>query len=245
MYMSHRTTLLAALLLSPLPSLRAQTAADPSGHWEGAVNAPFGELGMEVDLAKNSKGDIAGTYTNLQGNLRGFPLSSVVVEGKSVRFVLKAGSGGGTFDGVLSAEATSISGDFLIGGNYVPFNLHRTGDARIEATSKSPAISKEMEGAWNGTLEVSGTKMRLELTMLNEPDGTSTGTVDLDGGLTIPIAAIRQKASDLTFELKSVGASFSGVLNRERTAIAGTYTEGSLTTPLNFQRAATTKDKKK
>src|SRR5437868_275798 len=128
MYLSHRSTLLAVLLLSsPLPFLRAQTAADPSGHWEGAVRAPFGELGMEVDLARNGKGEFAGTYTNLEGNLKGFPLASVAVEGKSVRFVLKAGSGGGTFDGVLSAEAKSISGDFLIGGNLVPFSLTRTG----------------------------------------------------------------------------------------------------------------------
>jgi hypothetical protein len=245
MYLSNRTTLLAVLLLSPLPSLRAQAAADPSGHWEGAVHAPFGELGMEVDLAKNSKGELAGTYTNLAGNLKGFPLASVAVEGKSVRFVLKAGSGGGTFDGVLSAEAKSISGDFLIGGNYVPFSLSRTGDARIEAAPKSPAIGKEMEGVWNGTLDTDGTNMRLELMMSNQPDGTATGSVDVDGGLTIPITAITQKASDLTFELKSVGASYSGVLNAERTALAGAYTEGTFTAPLTFQRAAATKDNKK
>ena len=47
------------------------------------------------------------------------------------------------------------------------------------------------------------------------------------------------------FELKSVGASYSGVLNAERTALAGTYTEGTFTAPLTFQRSATTKDKKK
>jgi hypothetical protein len=39
-----RLLLLAALLLFPAPSLLAQTAVDPSGHWQGAVNAPNMEV---------------------------------------------------------------------------------------------------------------------------------------------------------------------------------------------------------
>jgi hypothetical protein len=201
---------------------------------------------MEVDLAINSTGKLAGTYTNLEGSLRGYPLASVAIEGESVRFELKAGSGGGTFEGSLSADAHSISGDFITaaGGNYVPFHLIRTGNARIEAELKSPAINKDMEGVWSGTLDVDGKNMYLELTMSNQSDSTAIGSVDLDRGLTIPITAIRQVASDLSFELKSVGASYSGVLNAERTALAGTYTEGTFIAPLTFQRSVATKNNK-
>ena len=201
-----------------------------------------------MDLAKNTGGQLAGTFSNPRDKLQGFPLASVVVEGKSVRLLLKVTSGGGTFDGALSADAQSISGDFITaeGGFSVPFSLTRAGDARMETEPKSPPIGKDLEGAWNGTLDMGATKMRLVLTMSNQPDGTATGSVvDVDQGLRIPIAGITQKASDLTFELKSVGASYSGVLNAERTALAGTYTEGSFTGPLTFQRAAATKDNKK
>jgi hypothetical protein len=86
--------------------------------------------------------------------------------------------------------------------------------------------------------------MYLELTMSNQSDSTAIGSVDLDRGLTIPITAIRQVASDLSFELKSVGASYSGVLNAERTALAGTYTEGTFIAPLTFQRSVATKNNK-
>ena len=245
MYQLQRTAWLAMLLLSPLPSLRAQAAADPSGHWVGAIHAPFGEVNIEVDLAKNSTGELAGTFSNPRDKLQGFPLASVAVDGRSVRLLLKVTSGGGTFDGAISDDAQSISGDFLTaeGGFTVPFSLTRAGDARMEAEPKSPPIGKDLEGAWNGTLEMGATKMRLVLTMSNQPDGTAIGSVvDVDQGLRIPMTSITQKASDLTFELKSVGASYSGVLNPGRTALAGTYTEGSFTGPLIFQRGATTKD---
>ena len=74
-----RNILLAIILLAPLPVLRAQTAADPSGHWEGAIHAPFGEINLEVDLAKNAEGVFAATYGNPKDNLKGFPLANVAI----------------------------------------------------------------------------------------------------------------------------------------------------------------------
>ena len=59
-----RMLLLAALLLLPAPFLLGQTAVDPSGHWEGTVQIPNMELKIEIDLAKNSKGELAGTFGN-------------------------------------------------------------------------------------------------------------------------------------------------------------------------------------
>jgi hypothetical protein len=38
----------------------------------------------------------------------------------------------------------------------MPFSLTRTGDPRIEAPATSAPIGKELEGIWNGTLDVNG-----------------------------------------------------------------------------------------
>ena len=59
-----RMLLLLTLLLMPAQLLMAQTpaAADPSGHWEGTVQIPSMELKIEIDLARNSKGEFAGTF---------------------------------------------------------------------------------------------------------------------------------------------------------------------------------------
>jgi hypothetical protein len=237
--------LLAALVLLPASFLLAQTAVDPSGHWEGTVQVPNMELKIEIDLAKNSKGELAGTFGNPARGIKGLPLSTIVVEGRSIRFVLKAGTEVSTFVGVISSDGKSISGDASQGGDSVPFSLTRTGEARIAPAPKSPPIGKELEGTWNGTLEAGERQMRLILKMANQPDGTATGTiVSPDGsGVEIPIA-MTQKASSLTVDVPSVGISYVGVLNAAGTELVGTWTEGSAVLPLTFRRAATTDGKK-
>jgi len=236
------TRLLQPLMMTLLApaSLLAQTAACPSGHWEGMLQAPGMELAFAIDLAKDGKEQCAGTFTQPAQNIKGLPLSTVTVEGRSVRFVLKAGGGGGSFNGTLSADNGSMIGDFTAndGGYTLPFSLTRTGEAKITPAPKSAPIDKKLEGTWNGTLDLAGKPMRLVVTMSNQADGTSTGTVvSLDGsGVEIPIA-MTQKASNVTIEVPSVGASFAGLLNEAGTELAGTWTQGPASLPLTLHRA--------
>ena len=234
-----RIVLVAALLLGPAPSLLAQTAVDPSGHWEGAIQVqPNVEMKVEIDLAKNSKGELAGTFAQPAQGVKGLPLSTLTVEGRSIRFAVKGGPEGATFQAMLSADRTSMSGEAAQGGYSVPFTLTRTGDARVAPVPKSPPIGKELEGTWNGALDVNGAQMRLVVKMANQPDGTAAGTiVSQDGsGVDIPIA-MTQKASNVTIDVPSVGASFAGVLNAERTELAGTWTQGPSALPLTLRLA--------
>jgi len=233
-----RILLLAALFLFPARLLMAQSPVDPSGHWEGTVQIPNMELKIEIDLAKNSKGELAGTFGSAPQNLKGLPLSSVAVEGRSVRLVLKAGKEVNTFVGVLSADGKTISGEASQGAESVPFSLTRTGDARISPTPKSPPIGKELEGTWSGTLDVGEKQMRLVLKMANQPDGTAAGTiVSQDGsGMEIPIA-MTQKAASVTIDVPSIGGSYVGVLNAAGTGLVGTWTQGPVVLPLTFRLA--------
>jgi hypothetical protein len=234
-----RMLLVATLLLVPASSLRAQTAVDPSGHWEGTIQMqPNMAVNIEIDLAKSGKGDLAGTFGQPAQQVKGMPLSTVAVEGRSVRFVVKGGPEAATFVGTLSVDGMSISGDATQGGYSVPFALTRSGDARIAAVPRNAPIGKELEGTWNGTLDVNGTQMRLIMKMANQPDGTAAGTVaSPDGsGVEIPIA-MTQKASNVTVDVPSVGASFVGVLNAARTEMAGTWTQQGSTLPLTFRLA--------
>src|SRR6266849_2458564 len=243
----------AAFLLSSISSLHAKTTADPSGHWEGTVSAPFGEVRIEVDLVKNAKGDLAGTFgqpaQELEGRklpkLKGLPLSNVAVKGKAVTFEMKATAEGGAFQGILLADGKSMSGDFASQGGAVPFRLTRTGDARIEAPPKSAPIGKEMEGIWNGTVDVNGRQLRLVLKMSNQPDGTSTGSfASIDqGGIELPVAII-QKAANLTVDVKATGGSYVGTLNAAGTELVGMFTTQGVALPLTFRGAVATESKK-
>ena len=235
---SIRLLIAAALLLVPPASLRAQTAVDPSGHWEGTIQAPNMQVKVDIDLAKNGKGELAGTFGEPAQGVKGLPLSTVAVEGASVRFVVKGGPDPATFQGKLSADGASMSGEVAQAGYSIPFTLTRTGDARLAPVPKNPPIGKELEGTWNGALDLGEKPMRLVLKMSNQPDGTASGTiVSPDGsGVEVPIA-ITQKASSLTIDVVSVGASFVGVLNTAGTELVGAWTQGTSSLPLTFRLA--------
>jgi hypothetical protein len=83
-----RMFLLAGLVLLPAPTLLAQTAIDPSGHWEGAVDAPGMQLRFEVDLARNSLGELAGTVSVPAEKLRGCRSSRLPSRARRSTFTL-------------------------------------------------------------------------------------------------------------------------------------------------------------
>jgi len=236
---SHRRTLLLGVLrLVPGSLAQAQGAPDPSGHWEGTLKVPQMDLKVEIDLARDSQGIFAGTFSQPAQGVKGLPLSSVTVEASAVRFVVKGGSEPATFDGALSADGTTISGTVMQSTFTIPMNLSRTGDARVVPAPKSAPIAKELEGTWNGTLDVDGAPMRLVVKMANRTDGTAAGTVaSPDGsGVEIPIG-MTQEGSSVTIDVPSVGASFVGILNPAGTELSGTWTQRSAALPLTLKLA--------
>jgi len=240
-----RSLLAAALLLAPGAPLRAQTAADPSGHWAGAIHVPpfngagSREVGIEIDLARTATGDVAGTFSQPAQRVKGLPLSNVALDGKTVTFELKATSGGGQFRGTL-ADAAKMSGEFVTteGGYTIPFDLVRTGDAQIAPAPTSAAVGKELEGTWNGSIEANGKVERLVLRVVNQSDGTAAATiVDLDGSnVEIPVA-VTQNASKVVIDIVTVGASYAALLNGG-TELVGTWAQGPISLPLTFKRVA-------
>jgi len=235
-----RTLLVAALLLVPSSSLLAQTPVDPTGHWEGAIQVSGMEVRVEVDLVKNGKGELAGTFGQPSEQLMGLPLTNFAVDGRSVSFQIKGGAPGDrAFKGAVSADGTSMSGDYAshqVG--TAPFALTRTGAPKVDATPRSLAVGKELEGTWNGTLDANGMQIRLILTMANQPDGTAIGSVvNVDEGLELPVTSITHEASSLTLDVKAVGGSISAALNPDG-ELVGTFTKGTASMPLTFKRAA-------
>ena len=230
-----RTILTAVFLAFALatPRLLAAQAAPPSGHWEGSFSGPTGEVSVQLDLAVNAAGALVGTIST--GEVRGLPVSHLTAEGRVVRFEIP--SAGARFSGTLAADDRSITGEFVNGAGAAPTVLTRTGDAQLAAGIKSPAIGRELEGTWNGILEVEGRRKRLVLRMNNQPDGTSSGvivSVD-DGDIELPVA-LTQQGNAVTVEIRMNGGRFAATLNAAGTELAGTYTERTVQFPLTFTR---------
>jgi len=220
-FISHvLTSALVVVALSSARGVQAQTT-DVSGHYEGAISSPAGEISIQIDLTKDAKGDMMGTLTIPAQKLTGFPLTNVVVKGQDVAFDI-ATSGGGYFRGELAGNG--ISGEFSTQMGPFPLTLERAGEAHTFSAPKSALVSKDIEGVWNGTLDADG-GMRVVVKLENLSDGTATGrliSVD-ENNLELP-AGIVQDGTKLTLTLPMVGSSYVGTVNLAGTDISGTYT---------------------
>lgn len=226
--------LVAALMISSGASA-SQTAAGPSGHWEGAIQIPGQELKIEIDLS--GAGDKwEGTISIPSQVLKGYPLSAIAVTGDAVAFVMRGVPGEPQFKGTLSKDAKTISGEFSQGGGTVPFAITRTGEAKIEPRPKSTPITKDLEGSWEGALGVDGNVLRLVLKLSNQPDGVGAGTlISVDqGGAEVPVAAVVQEGAHLKVLIPVIVGTYEGDLKDGQ--LTGTWKQGPRTWPLVFKR---------
>jgi uncharacterized protein len=98
--------------------------------------------------------------------------------------------------------------------------------------------AKGLEGSWQGTLEAGGQKLRLVVTVTKSDAGTYAGKLEsLDQGATIPIDTITVKDDAVRLEITSPAIVFEGTLNKERTELAGTFTQADQRFPLTFKRS--------
>ena len=226
--------LLTAVHLGAAP-VAAQTAAGPAGHWEGAIHVPGQELAIAVDLFANQDQTWDGAISIPAQNVKAMPLAEVTVNGDAVGFAMKGVPGEPRFKGTMASDRKSMKGDFTQGAAQLTFALAWKGEATRAAPAKSTAVSPDLEGSWEGALDVSGTVLRLVLKLSNK-DGQGTGTlVSVDqGGVEIPIPTITQAGTHLELQLPSISGSYSGDLKDGK--LVGTWSQGQGSLPLEFVR---------
>ena len=101
--------------------------------------------------------------------------------------------------------------------------------------------AKSFDGSWQGTLEAAGAKLRIVLIVTKSDAGVYTGKFDsLDQGATIPIDAITVNDDAVKLDMKSAGILYEGVMNKDRTELTGTFTQGGQGYPLTFKRGEPT-----
>jgi hypothetical protein len=178
MRFSLPSLLVVSLIVAPAAA-RAQ-AVDASGHWEGAISTPNGEMAFQIDLAKNAQGELIATSSSPANSLKGLPLTRVTLDGRAIGFVL---TGNTTFQGVVYADGKTISGDVTAPIGSATFSMTRTGEAVFAPAPKNSPISRELEGTWSGTSTLQSESLRLVLRIANQADSTASGTiVSLDRG---------------------------------------------------------------
>jgi hypothetical protein len=199
--------------------------AGPDGHWEGTLKVDNREVGLSLDLAKNEKAEWTASMGVPSENATGLVVRDLAVSGKSVKFMavelqmsicdLTLGP-----DGKLAGTITGQRGGPL------PIEFKRTGEAKVALLKSSPAVSKELEGDWEGTLPMPNGGFQLAVHFKNQADKTVAATIDIlnRGTMGMPINDVRQTGQKVEFGLKIAQSGFQGTLNKEGTEIAGLWT---------------------
>lgn len=223
----------SVLVASGIP-MWAQDAC--RGHWSGAVEVPQQSLAMEVDLDRMASGWVGAVSIPAQGS-SGIPLEAITAAEGKCSFRIKGVPGEPTFKGALSADGKSMAGDFTQGSATFPFKFTRSGDPKIEAEKRSPAVANQFVGSWEGSLEA-GQTLRLVLKISNENGAAKAVLVSLDqGGVEIPVSGIDQKDSKLKLEVKMVGGGYDAEINKEGTELAGAWSQAGNSLPLKMKKA--------
>jgi hypothetical protein len=211
----------------------AQT--DFSGHWEGAVEVPNGPTRLALDLAKNAKGAWVASLGVPEQKITGLRATDVSVVGSEVRFAAPDLPGSPTFE--LTLVDGKLRGALLVPALSLALEMQRTGDAKVEIAQPSPAVSKELEGDWEGAISLpNGQSRPVIVHFKNQPDQTVEATIEspTQGVQGFPLKEVVQKGVVVEFAVQAVGGSYRGTLNKEGTEIAGQWTQRSGAAPLTL-----------
>ncbi len=202
------------------------------------MKAPNQDIAVTVDLMKNQKGEWVGAMSMPAQGAQDIPLSDINVQENAVRFGMLRAQGAPAVDAKLSADGSELSGTMSAGGQSIPIQLKRKGDAVIKAAPPSTALAKEFEGSWAGTLDTGMQQLHLLLKLSRSPEGTAAGTLTSvdQGNVEIPITTVTQKDKSIQFEIRAIAGSYTGTLSADGSAISGTWTQAGNSMPLDLKK---------
>jgi non-heme chloroperoxidase len=108
----------------------------------------------------------------------------------------------------------------------------------LVALSTGVLRAQDIAGSWQGTLQA-GKGLRTILKVSKaESGGWSALFYSIDQTTDgMPVTSITLQSSTLKFSIDAIHGSYEGKLGPDGTSISGTWTQGSQSNPLNFQRA--------
>ena len=105
--------------------------------------------------------------------------------------------------------------------------------ARVAGNEK-----KDIEGIWEGSLDVNGSKLRVVFHISRAEDGSLTATLDSpDQGATgIPVSKVTFEGGKLVVNVDVAMAMFEGQANGDLSSIDGNWKQRGMTFPLKLER---------
>jgi hypothetical protein len=124
----------------------------------------------------------------------------------------------------------------IAGPSPQPVEFKRTGEAKVELIPASPAVSKELEGDWEGSLQMPNGGFRMVFHFKNQPDKTAMTTFDTPNATNLPLNNVKQTGRNVEFGMRIAHGAFQGTLNKEGTELAGQFSHEENSMPLTLRK---------
>jgi len=223
------------LLVAGLLGLNLFAAQAPRGHWTGKMALPDQPVDFQVDLDQMA-GKWVGSISIPARNASGIPLDNISASGEQFVFRIQGAPGDPTFHASISKDGKSMSGDFIMAGSPIHFDLTVAGEPKVVLPKASPAVPAGFVGEWDGAIELA-VRLRILLKLTNGPDGATAVLTSVDqGNAQIPVSSIAVEGNKLTLELAAVGGQLTGELDSAGTTMTGAWRQAGKSLYLNLKR---------
>jgi len=223
------------MLLPCAGQAAAQMASVPQGTYSGTLQAGEAQLHLLLHLSKGANGSLRATLDSLEQGV--FAIEANSVSFANFNLKLELTSVGARFEGKVTPNHEIIYGNWSQGNVSIPLILrHETG-----AVARKPGDAIfPVEGLWQGAVETHGMRLRFQLHVSHDTEGSLIAALDsLDQSVTgLPANHVTLKDPTFHFEIPSVAGVYEGTLNPTKNAITGKWSQTSADNlPLDFKRS--------
>ena len=246
-----RTIRTVSIILLLVCGSNAQVGPSASGHWEGLAIIPGHNINIALDLSQDGTDLWSGAMSFPDEKSSAMRLSGITIKAGSVTFQSPATS---KFEATITADGQAMTGTIRLAAKLRPVQLKRISAPAPLTNPSSTAISKQLEGTWQGVLKYGKTWGEMTPPEGNTPEGASFGirirfSTGNDGtafgnisrldepGAELPIDLIQQHGEDVRIEIFSAAVVFTGQLRGD--VISGEWRQlGAEPRPFALTRSA-------
>jgi len=198
------------------------------GDWQGTLNTGAGELRLVLHISKTQDGGLKATLDSVDQAANGIPVTAISLNDSTLKLAVDAVHG--TYEGSVSKDATEIRGTWSQ-GQSLDLNFRRM-TAPLQ-TEHKPAPPSDIDGAWMGTLDLGGAKLRLVFHFTNTADGL-TATMDSpdQNQIGLRVTVVTRNGTSLKLEMKQISGVFEGKISEDHLSMAGTWSQRGNSFPL-------------
>ncbi|WP_161602430.1 alpha/beta hydrolase family protein [Tautonia marina] len=232
--------LATALLTSAVPGTVQDEPSPVLGHWVGTLKVGPIELILVLHVTSTDEGELAGTLDSPDQGSFGLKVDQISLDDRTLQF--ESQTVAASFEGTLAEDGQTIKGTFHQGGRANPITLTLTPEDELPRPVDAPEV---LLGIWQGPIELPlGQTLRVAIRVepvKGSPDTRRAVFDSIDQDVKgIPVTAISVENKAVRFEVKSIGGSFEGTINDDRTRIEGQWTQSILSLPLSLEKVEAT-----